>query len=130
MSVNTNLDFTAILGNFRQTYLKDMQDNRPAFTVLQEMLPPNRDGIEVGDKLNVPVPLSHQGGESYGASGSTANLRNAVAVEIKDAQTDQWEITQPVRIPFAVISKAQQGPAARFGDKARLLILSGQTGAK
>src|SRR4051812_30338612 len=107
-----------------------MEDNRPVFSVLQELLPANRDGIEIGDKLNIPVVLSHQGGESYGASGSTANLRTPVSIEIKDAQTDQFEITQPVRMPFGMISKAQQSPKARFGDKARLLLLSGQNGAK
>jgi len=130
VAVSQNIDFNVALGNLKQTYTKDLEDNRPAFSVLQELLPPNRDGIEVGDKLNIPVVLSHQGGESYGVSGSTANLRTPVAIEIKDAQTDQFEITQPVRMPFGMISKAQQSGKARFGDKARLLLLSGQVGAK
>jgi hypothetical protein len=91
VAVSQNIDFGVALSNLKQTYAKDLEDNRPNFTVLQELLPPNRDGIEVGDKLNIPVLLSHQGGESYGTSGDTSNLGAPVAININDAVTDQFE---------------------------------------
>lgn len=130
MTVAQNTDLTQVVGNFKQTYAKDFTDNRPMFAVLQEELPPNRDGIEVGVTINVPVLLTHHGGETYGTSGDTSNLRAPVAIEIKDASSDQYEITVPVRFPFGLLSKAAQSKAARFADKARLLALSGDTAAK
>jgi hypothetical protein len=130
MAVSTNNDLVSQAGNFKQTYAKDMADNRPSFTVLQELLKPNRDGIEVGAAVNVPVVLTQQGGETYGLSGDTSNLRAPVSMEIKDATADQFEITFPIRMPFALISKANQSTKARYADKARLILLSGDTGAK
>lgn len=129
-STSPNIDFNSAIDNFKQTYAKDLADNRPLFTILQELLPPNRDGIEVGAKINVPVVLSHQGGETYGTSGDTSDLRAPVAMLISDAQADQYEMTYPVRMPFGMISKAAQSKAARFADKARLILLSGDTAAK
>jgi hypothetical protein len=130
VTVSANVDFNVALDNFKQTYAPDLQDNRPAFMVLQELLKANRGNFEMGAKVNIPVLLSHQGGESYGLSGDTSNLGSPVSLEIKDAQSDQFEITLPVRMPFGMISKAQQSEKARFADKARLLLLAGDTGAK
>jgi hypothetical protein len=130
VTVSTNLDFNNQLDNFKQTYAKDIKDNRPKFTIVQELLSANRDGIEVGAQVNIPVILSHQGGETYALSGSTANNRNPVGMETKDAKSDQFEITFPVRMPFGLISKSLQSKAARFADKARLMLLAGDTGAK
>lgn len=129
-AASANLDFTSVLDNFKQTYVKDLDDNRPTFTVLQDLLPPNREGVELGAKVNIPVLLTHHGGETYGTSGSTANLRTPAAMQIADATSDQFEVTEIVRIPFGLISKAAQSKAARFADKARLMVLSGDTAAK
>ena len=128
--MGANLDQTSILGNLKQTYAADLEDNRPLWAVLQERLDPNRDGIEMGDKLNIPVLLTHQAGETYDTAGGTTTLRAPISMQISDAQTDQFEITQPVRIPFGIISKIEQSKKARFADKARLMVLAGQTGAK
>lgn len=130
MTIAATTDFTTTLGNLKKTYMKDMEDNRPIWAVLQERLSPNREGIEVGDTLQIPVILTHQAGETYDTAGGTRTLRNPVSMEIKDANTEQFEITQPVRLPFGVISKVEQSKQARFADKARLMILAGQTGAK
>lgn len=129
-AASANLDFTSIIDNFKQTYVKDLDDNRPNFTILQDLLPPNKDGVELGAKVNIPVLLTHQGGETYGTSGSTANLRTPAAMQIADATSDQFEVTEIVRIPFGLISKAAQSKTARFADKARLMLLSGDTAAK
>src|SRR4051812_27709631 len=129
MAISSTTDFTAILGDFKKTYAKDLEDNRPQFTVLQELLSPEG-GIPVGDTINVPVVLTHQSGETYKTSGSASILRNPVSVEIKQAQTDQFEITEMVNLPFGVISKAKQNTTARYADPARLRIISGQTAAK
>jgi hypothetical protein len=125
-----NVDFASVADNFKQTYAKDLADNRPLFTIIQELFTPNRDGIEVGAQVNIPVLLSHQGGETYGTSGDTSNLRQPVALNIQDAKSDQFEITFPVRMPFGLISKATQSKAARFADKARLMLLAGDIGSK
>lgn len=124
------LDQSNILANLKQTYKNDLEDNRPIFAVLQERLSPNKDGIEVGDKLNIPVILTHQAGESYDTAGGTSTLNVPVGMQMKDAQTDQFEITEVVRMPVGMASKVQQSPKAKFADKARLLTLSGQTAAK
>jgi hypothetical protein len=130
VTVAQNTDFTTTLGNLKKTYMKDMADNRPVWAVLQERFPANREGIEVGDTLQIPVILTHQAGETYDNAGGTRTLRATVSMEIKDANTEQFEITQPVKLPFGVISKVEQSKQARFADKARLMILAGQTGAK
>jgi hypothetical protein len=130
VTVSSNVDYNVVLDNFKQTYKPDLDDNRPLFTILQELLTPNREGIEMGAKVNIPVLLSHQGGETYGLSGDVGNLRNPVALEIKDASSDQFEITFPVRMPFGLISKATQSKSARFADKARLMLLAGDIGSK
>lgn len=130
MAISANIDFNVALDNFKQTYAPDLADNRPSFMVLQELLKANKGSFEMGAKVNIPVLLSHQGGESYGTSGDTSNLGNPVSLQIIDAQSDQYEITLPVRMPFGLISKAQQSEKARFADKARLLLLAGDTGAK
>lgn len=129
MAVTPNTDLTSVLDDLKQTYGKDLEDYRPSFTVLQELLSANRDGVEMGAKINLPVALSHQGGETNDTSGGTATLRNPVSMEIKDASSDQYEITLPVRMPFGLISKAKQGPKARFADKPKLILLSGKKGS-
>jgi hypothetical protein len=130
VTVAQNTDFTTTLGNLKKTYMKDLEDNRPVWAVLQERMPANREGIEVGDTLQIPVILTHQSGETYDTAGGTRTLRATVSMEIKDANTEQFEITQPVKLPFGVISKVEQSKKARFADKARLMVLAGQTGAK
>lgn len=129
MAQSANIDFNSALNDLKQTYGKDLEDYRPNFTVLQEMLAPNSDGVAIGDKINLPVLLTHQGGETYGTSGDTSALRNPTAMEIKDAQGDQVETTLPVRMPFGLISKAKQGKAVAYADKAKLILLSGKKGA-
>lgn len=129
-ATSPNLDFTSAVDNFKQTYAPDLNDNRPNFTILQELLPANKGNFEMGVKVNIPVLLTHHGGETYKTSGSTANLRQPVAMQISDAASDQFEVTIPVRMPFGMISKASQSKQARYADKARLLILAGDTAAK
>lgn len=129
-AASPNVDFVADIDNFKQTYQKELEDNRPNFTILQEMFPANRDNIEMGAKVNLPVALTHHGGETYTTSGSTANLRTPAGMQIADATSDQFEVTQVVRMPFGLISKAKQSTGARFLDKAKLLLFSGDTAAK
>lgn len=129
MTVNAATDFSVVLDDFKQTYAKDMEDYRPQWMVLQELLEANRDGVELGAKINLPCVLTNQSGETYDTSGGTATLRNPVSMEIKDASSDQFECTLPVRMPFGLISKAKQSKQARFADRARLMILSGKKGA-
>jgi hypothetical protein len=130
VTIGAQTDLTVTLGNLKKTYMQDMEDNRPIWAVLQERLEANREGIEVGDTIQIPVILTHQAGETYDNAGGTRTLRAPVSMEIKDASTEQYEITQPVRMPFGVISKVEQSKKARFADKARLMLLAGQTGAK
>lgn len=129
MAISTSLDFTTVLGDLKKTYSEDMRDNRPQFTVLQELLRPEG-GTPVGEELRVPVILTHQSGETYKPSGSANLLRAPVSMEIKQAVTDQFEITEIVRLPFGMISKAVQGKEASYADPVRLRVLSGQTSAK
>src|SRR4051812_36965135 len=115
MTISSATDFTTVLGDFKKTYADDMKDNRPQFTVLQELLRPEA-GTPVGEEIRVPVILSHQSGETYKPSGSASLLRNPVSMEIKQAATDQFEITEIVRLPFGLISKAGQGKEASYAD--------------
>lgn len=129
MTLSATTDFSTALDNLKQTYGKDLEDYRPKFTVLQELLTPNRDGVEMGAQVNLPVVLTHQGGETYDLSGGSANLRAPTSMEIKDAKSDQFETTMIVRMPFGLISKSQQSTTARYADKAKLILLGGKKGA-
>jgi peptidoglycan hydrolase-like protein with peptidoglycan-binding domain len=129
VTVSAATDFNVVLDNLKVTYGKDLEDYRPKFTVLQELLTPNRDGVEMGAQVKLPVILTHQGGETYDTSGGTATLRAPVSMEIKDATSDQFETTMVVRMPFGLISKSQQSSQARFADKAKLILLGGKKGA-
>lgn len=129
MTISANTDFTTVLDNLKTTYAKTLDDFRPKFTVLQELFEPNREGIEVGNTVKIPVLLTHQGGETYDVSGGTATLRAPVSMEIKDAASDQFETTMIVRMPFGLISKAAQSGNARYADKAKLILLGGKKGA-
>jgi hypothetical protein len=129
MTISNSTDFSVILDNVKTTYAKKLKDYRPNYAILQEVLPANRDGIEVGATLKVPVLLTHQGGESYDTAGGTSTLNQPISVEIKDASTDQFEITEVVRIPIGVLSKLGQSGNARFADNATLRMLAGQKGA-
>lgn len=129
MTISANTDFTTVLDNLKTTYAKTLDDYRPKFTVLQDMFEPNREGIEVGNTVKIPVLLTHQGGETYDVSGGTATLRAPVSMEIKDATSDQFETTMVVRMPFGLISKSAQSSNARYADKAKLILLGGKKGA-
>lgn len=121
----------SLLDNLKKVYKPDLDDNRPVFAVLQERLSAEGKGIlEVGEKIVLPVILTHQGGESYGAANNVDTLNTPIPMVMDQAETDQYEITEIVRMPFGLVSKVGQSKAARFADKARILTLAGQTAAK
>lgn len=109
-------------GLFKEQYASQIVNLVPDDVVLQKEI-----GFEQSDKLlgkqyHQPVLLTHEHGFTFAAPGSGAfSLNDAIAVTMKDASVDAYQILLKTQIDYETAAKASTGGKKAFASTVGLL---------
>lgn len=119
----TEVNVTALNGNFREQYADKLENLTPARAVIQrdiEFVPRQQ---QPGNQYHQPVLLAHEHGFTYAAAGSGAfELENAIAGQTKDATLVGTQMLLRSRIDYETAARASSGPPRNFKQALSIVV--------